>query len=136
MDRRRSRCAAILGVITCFLYQLNTKKQRKSREGVRQMHKDRLINGFFEKNYMKMRNIDPEQFLMCTRMTVATFDVFLELIRHKLEKISMRKPILPECRTNFTNFSNFAPQLFFGPRIFVPSKLLFIENGVLLNKFN
>lgn len=97
--RRRAQGAALLGVSLCLLY-CSTKNNnlRKKRASVRKMHEDRGVNGFFERNYKKMREVDPEQFAMSTRMTVATFDLLLSLIRPRLEKTSLRTPISPECR--------------------------------------
>lgn len=89
------KCAVIAGIAMAFCCFLRNKIRR--RPSVREMHKDRQIHGFFERNFQKMKKCDPEQFFMCTRMTADTFDLLLNLLKEKLTKCSIRTPISPEC---------------------------------------
>lgn len=92
--------------IICALYELHNilmeLNKRKRTRAVREMHLERTIEGFFEISFNKMKDIDEEQFLMCTRMKRETFDLLLNLLRPKLIKYSIRTPISPECRLFLT----------------------------------
>lgn len=99
---KRKKCAAAV-LSLCLLYKYyKAKYEKKRKEWVRKMHRDRAINGFFEKNVERMKRDDEEQFLKCTRMSVETFNCIFNLLKDKLTKTSIRRPISAECRLFLT----------------------------------
>lgn len=65
---------------------------------VRELNKNRDVEGYFYKNFENMKSKDPEHFFKMTRMSSQTFDLLFVLVEERLQKSSNRKPIEPKCR--------------------------------------
>ena len=65
---------------------------------VRELNLTRDIDGYFVKNFEKMKSQHPEHFFKMTRMQGQIFDLLLNKLESKLEKVSIRKPIEPKFR--------------------------------------
>lgn len=97
-------------VFLCFylLYQLYLmvhnlqKKSVQRRWWVRPANRSRDKDGYFVNNYLKLREIDPEDFFKHTRMTRDLYEELKNLLQNELTKHSIRKPIDFECRLALT----------------------------------
>lgn len=72
------------------------------RYWVRELYQDRDTNGFFAVTFKRIKENDPEQFKIATRMKSETFDVLFNLLEPHLTKNSIRTPIGAECRLFLT----------------------------------
>lgn len=74
----------------------------KRRWWVRPINCKRDALGYFATTYLKIKEIDPQQFFKHTRMDRALYDKLLDLVKEDLQKKSIRKPIDFECRLALT----------------------------------
>lgn len=84
-------------------YEKCIKKHKKiKRNKNRPINKERDTNGYFKVTFLKIKELDPAQFFIHTRMPVTVFELLLSACKPYLEKKSMRKPIEPESRLALT----------------------------------
>lgn len=69
---------------------------------VRPSNRNRDYEGYYEQEYDRMRQKDPEYFQDSIRMSPQLFDLLLSKVSYRLEKMSFRKPISPSCRLFLT----------------------------------
>ncbi|XP_065093370.1 uncharacterized protein LOC135714036 isoform X1 [Ochlerotatus camptorhynchus] len=99
-------------------YSIKHPRRTPRRWWVRPSNENRDTEGFFETEYMLMRNRDPEYFIKSVRMNPDAFDLLLSKVGGRLEKFSWRKPISPECRLFMTLMF-----LAHGSSVYVTSRL-------------
>lgn len=75
---------------TCiWVYEFYTAEERQS-------------HGFFQNAYQIIKQKYSHEFRKVTRMSLPVFNLLLNLMKEKLEKTSIRRPIEPECRLVLT----------------------------------
>lgn len=85
------------------LYEINELTNKRKRScAVRAINRDRKRNGFYQQTFVKMRDIDHEQFFIYTRMSPQIYKLLLNLVSPFLSKTSLREPVQPECRLAVT----------------------------------
>ncbi|XP_062533357.1 uncharacterized protein LOC134202346 [Armigeres subalbatus] len=89
--------------LTALYYLRDFLIRGKSRRWwVRPSNQYRSTEGYFETDYDRMRQRDPDYFQESIRMSPSTFDLLLRKVRSRLEKFSFRRPISPACRLFLT----------------------------------
>lgn len=93
---------AAAALFTLTLVTLKMMKVRKPRRwSVRPVNRNRDITGQY-RHFLKLKNIDEEQFFIYTRMSVRNFNLLLNLISSKIVKTSNRKSLNPQHRLAMT----------------------------------
>ena len=89
----------LLTILTVLLRrrQLN-KKKRKRRWWIRPVWRNRRELSHYYQLFKILATEDDELLFRCIRMTMKQFHELLELLRVRLQKRSIRRPILPEHR--------------------------------------
>jgi len=77
------------------------RQQHKHRLWVRDIYRDRETFGEYHHLYPQLRE-DEDKFFEYFRMSIATFDLLLSKISHRLQKRSIRQAITPEERLVLT----------------------------------
>lgn len=83
------------------LKELKQKHKRKRSCSVREINRTRNIHGYYKVTFVKMKEVDPDQFFIHTRMSKDIFDMLLGLVRPQLET-SEKVRINTECRLALT----------------------------------
>lgn len=90
-------------MIVLIVYDVYMKRDKKCRKvWVREVNKTRDKDGFFKKCFKEIKSKDEDHFFKATRMNVQTFNLLLGLLKQKLTKYCLRKPIEPENRLTVT----------------------------------
>ena len=92
MDLKDIELIAIVAAAACKGYSA-IKEYNARRWWVRELNTNRNVDGFFSKNFERIKNCDPEHFFKMTRMNNQTFDLLFVLLEDSLPKTSKRKPI-------------------------------------------
>lgn len=78
------------------------RKIKRRRWWVREVNKTRDVDGFFITSYKQLKAKDEEHFFKAVRMAPKTFNFLLLVLKERLSKRSLRKPIEPETRLAIT----------------------------------
>lgn len=90
-----------LVICTC-IYRKKNNKQKRKRIWVRKLNLSRNIDGYFVSVFEKAKQMDSEIFFKNTRMRRPVYDLFLNLMKDRLQKMSNRPPLSPEFRLAVT----------------------------------
>lgn len=85
-----------------YLYRLNMECTSVRNCWIREIYQDRQRFGYFQTMFLKMKEKDPAQFFIHTRMNRNTYELLLSLMKDALTKKSIRTPIDFECRLAIT----------------------------------
>lgn len=82
------------------MYKYCKMKRRHRRWKIRPINKDWSNNGYFQKHFLKIKNMDSEQLFLHTRMTRPVYEILYKLVANSLRKFGQR--IHPEERLSLT----------------------------------
>ncbi|XP_055845807.1 uncharacterized protein LOC129911851 [Episyrphus balteatus] len=100
MPRDAEKIALIAMVMQmCYLYlKIHKNKNRNRKWWIRPLYQNRHNRGYFQTTFKQIKENDEDLLFNATRLTRLQYDLLLSLIKSKLTKTSIRRPISPECR--------------------------------------